>query len=70
MAHLGDDMRIDIEIDNRKPHFNGTFQMIWKGAGISPFFEKLIIEMDPLFKLDKVSLPPHLTEELSFMKLE
>jgi hypothetical protein len=44
--------------------------MTWKGAWISPFFEKLIVEIDPLFELGKVSSPPHLTKKLSFGKLE
>jgi hypothetical protein len=41
-----------------------------KGAGISPFFEKSIIEVDPLLNLGKVSFPPHLTKKISFKKLE
>src|SRR4030042_6990672 len=68
MAHLGDDMRIDKEVDNRKSHFNGPLKMTWKGAWISPFFEKLIVEIDPRFELGKVSPPPHLTKKLSFGK--
>jgi hypothetical protein len=44
--------------------------MTGKGTWISPFFEKLIVEIDPLFKLGKVSPPPHLTEEFSFGKFE
>jgi hypothetical protein len=63
-------MRIDIEVDNRKSHFNGSLKMTGKGTWISPFFEKLIVEIDPLFKLGKVSPPPHLTEEFSFGKFE
>ena len=70
MAHLCDDMRIDIEVDDWKSHFNGSLKMAGEGAEISPFFEKLIIVIDPLFKLNKVSLPPHLAEEFSFIKFE
>jgi hypothetical protein len=44
--------------------------MAGKGAGIPPFFEKLIVEIDPLFNLGKVRSPPHLTEDLSFIKFE
>jgi hypothetical protein len=44
--------------------------MTWKRTGISPFFEKLLIEMDPLFNLGKVRFPPHLTEELSLIEFE
>jgi hypothetical protein len=44
--------------------------MTWKGTGIPPFFEKLIVEINSLFKLDKVGLPLHLTQKFSFIKLE
>jgi len=44
--------------------------MTGKGTGISPFFEKSIVEVDPLLNLSKVSLPPHLTKEISFEKFE
>jgi hypothetical protein len=63
-------MGIDIEINNRKSHFNGPLKVTGKWAGISPFFEKLIVAIDPHFNLGKVSPPPHLTEEISFEKLE
>jgi hypothetical protein len=70
LAHLCNDMRIDIEVDDGKSHFNASFQVAWKRTGISPFFEKLIVEIDPFFKLNKISLPPHLTEDLSLIKFE
>jgi hypothetical protein len=63
-------MSIDIEINDRKSHFNGPLKVTGKGAGISPFFEKSIIEVDPLLNLGKVSFPPHFTKEISFKKLE
>jgi hypothetical protein len=44
--------------------------MTWEGARIPPFFEKLIVEIDPLFKLGKVNPSPHLTEEFSLIKFE
>jgi hypothetical protein len=44
--------------------------MAGEGTGISPFFEKLIVQFDPLLNLGKVNLPPHLTEEFSFEKFE
>jgi len=44
--------------------------MAWKGAGISPFLEELIVKMDAFFELGQVRSPPHLTEEFSFVKLE
>ena len=70
MAHLGNDMGVDIEIDDWKSHFNGSLQMTWKGAWISPFFEKLVVEIDPFFKGGKVRLSSHLTEKVSFEKFE
>jgi hypothetical protein len=70
VVHLSDDMGVDIEVDDRKSHFNGPLEMTGKGAGISPFFEKSIVVIDPLLNLSKVSSPPHLTKELSFEKLE
>jgi hypothetical protein len=44
--------------------------MTGKGARIPPFFEKSIVEVDPLLNLGKVSPPPHLTKEISFEKFE
>jgi hypothetical protein len=70
MIHLSDDMGIDIEVNNRKSHFNGPLKMTGKGAGISPFFEKSVVAIYSFFNLAKVSLPPHLTEEISFKKFE
>jgi hypothetical protein len=70
MIHLSDDMGIDIEVNNRKSHFNRPLKMAGKRAGIPPFFEKLIVEIDPLLNLGKVSLPPHLTKKISFKKFE
>ena len=63
-------MRIDIEVDDWKSHSNSTLQMTWKRTGISPFFEKLILEIDPLFNLGKVGPPPHLAEEFPLIKFE
>jgi hypothetical protein len=67
MGHLCDDMCIDIKVNNRKPHFDGPLKMAGKGAGVSPFFEKLIVEIDPFFKLGKLGSPPHPAKELSFI---
>jgi len=44
--------------------------MTWKGAWISPFLEKLVVEIDPFFQQRKVRLSSHLTEKLSFEKFE
>jgi hypothetical protein len=70
MAHLRDDMRIDVEVDDWKSHPNSPLQMTWKRAEMTPFFEKLIVEMDLLFDLGKARLSPHLTEELSLIEFE
>ena len=44
--------------------------MAREGAGISPFFEELIIEVDPFFDLSQISSSPHLSKEFSFVELE
>jgi hypothetical protein len=44
--------------------------MIGKGAGIPPFFEKMIIQFDPLFNMGKVSPPAHPAKEIPFEKFE
>jgi hypothetical protein len=44
--------------------------MAGKGAGIPPFFEKSVIEIDPLLDVGKVSSPPHLTKLISLEKFE
>jgi hypothetical protein len=60
-------MGIDIEVDDRKSHVDRSLEMTWKGAGISPFLKKLIIEMDPLFDLSKIGPPTHLPEKIPFV---
>ncbi len=70
MDHLSDDVGIDIEVKNRKSHFHGSLEMIGKGTGISPFFEKSVVEFDLLLNLSEVGSPPHLAEEISLKKLE
>jgi hypothetical protein len=70
MAHLCDDMRIDIEVNDGKSHFNRSLKMAGEGTEITPLFKKLVVAIDPLFELNEVSPPPHLTEELSFIKFK
>jgi hypothetical protein len=70
MAHLRDDMGIDIEVDNRESHFDGPLEVAWEGTGITPFSEELAIEIDAFFGLDKVSLPPHLSQKFSLIEFK
>jgi hypothetical protein len=63
-------MGIDIEVNDRESHFNGSLKMARKRAGIPPFFEKLIIEIDLFFELGQIRSPPHLAKEISFIKFE
>ncbi len=63
-------MRIDIEVNNRKSPFDGSLQMAWKGTGISPFPEELIIEVDPFFDLGKAGPPSHLSENFPLIDFE
>jgi hypothetical protein len=63
-------MGVDIEIDDWESHLNRSLQMAREGAGISPFFEELIIEVDPFFDLSQISSSPHLSKEFSFIELE
>jgi hypothetical protein len=42
----------------------------WKGTGVPPFLEKLIVEIDPFFDLSKVGPPSHLSKEFPFVELE
>jgi hypothetical protein len=44
--------------------------MMWKRAEITPILEKLIIKIDPLFDLGKVSPSSHLSKEFPFIKFE
>jgi len=44
--------------------------MAWKGTGITPFLEELIVKMEAFFELGQVRSPPHLTEKFSFVKFE
>jgi hypothetical protein len=63
-------MGIDIEVNDRKSHFNGPLEMTGKGTGTSPFFEKSIVEVDPLLNLGKVCPSAHLAKKISFEKFE
>jgi hypothetical protein len=63
-------MRIDIEIDDGKSHVDRPLEMIGKGTGISPFLEKLIVEMDSLLNLSKIGSPTHLPEKIPLIDLE
>jgi hypothetical protein len=44
--------------------------MTGKGAGISPFFEELIIEVDLFLNVSQIGSSPHLSKEFSFVELE
>jgi hypothetical protein len=70
MAHLCYDMGIDIEIDYGKSHVDRSLEMTGKGAGISPFLEELIVEMDPFFNLSKIGSSTHLPEKIPFVDFE
>jgi hypothetical protein len=63
-------MGIDIEVGYGKSHVDRSLQMTGKRTGISPFFEELIIEVDPLLDLGKISFPPHFPKEFSFEEFE
>jgi len=41
--------------------------MTGKRTGISPFLEELIVEMNPLLDLGKISPPAHLPEKIPFV---
>jgi len=63
-------MGIDIKIDNGESHFNRPLKVTWKGTGILPFLEELVIPIDPFLDLSKVGPSSQLPEELSFVELE
>jgi hypothetical protein len=44
--------------------------MTGQWTGISPFLEKMIVEIDSFFKLDQINPSPHLTEKLSLIEFE
>jgi hypothetical protein len=63
-------MAINVEVDNGKSHFDRSLKVAWKGTGISPFLEELVVEMDPLFNLSKIGPPTHLSEKIPFVDFE
>src|SRR5512139_2346935 len=70
MARLGDDVGIDVEVDDGKSHIDHFLQVSGQGAGISPFIEKLIVEGNAFLNLCKVVSPACFSHEVSFVDFE
>jgi hypothetical protein len=70
MAHLGHNVGVNVEVDNGKSHVDRPLKVAWKGTGISPLLEKLIVAINPFLDLSEVGSPPHLSKKIPLVELE
>jgi hypothetical protein len=70
LAHFRDDVGVDVEVYDGKPHLHGSFQVAREWAGISPFLKEFVVELNSFLDLSQSDPSLQLSQQLSFIKLE